>query len=691
VLVWKDVLQKVSAPISKDRTLQEAILAMEEQKGELLFVSSENDEIIGYVDKDSLLKQLQSQQSLQGKIAYRADMVKVPEEGAISFYHNISVVLGVNESGAITGYTTARDTKNLLNVYKLQQVNRIFDSSGIGIITTDSDFEITFMNETAEQILGLPKHVLLYRNYKTLITVERDLDEVLTGKQMVMVECSINFKRTSGNISPLYENDKIIGIVHLFSNREKLGDAVNELEFLRNFNDDLKAVYSSTNKQITVVNRAGTIIRVAGTFLQGFWEQESAEKLIGKNVYELEKEGAFSPNITDLCLAQKKRLSLIQEAKNGKKVWSVATPVFHGDKIEKIVILSEDITSIHELRAELEMAKKQSEEYKQELDQLLTQKHDGQRKLIFRSQVMERLVDECRHIAKVDSTVLLSGESGVGKEVFAKAIHEYSHRHNEPFIRVNCGAIPETLMESELFGYEKGAFTGADQRGKPGLFELAHKGSIFLDEVTELPYNMQVKLLRVLQEREMMRVGGTRTISIDVRVIAATNQNIHELVRKNLFREDLYYRLNVIPIDIPPLRQRTLDIIPLSVHFLQVYNQMYKLDKVLTKEALHVLEGYHWPGNVRELQNMIERLVVTAREEHISARDVLSNLYESKPRDQEKKPIVREIIPLKEAVEEVETQLISLALQKYGTAAKVAQILGVSPATLSRRMQKLLS
>lgn len=231
------------------------------------------------------------------------------------------------------------------------------------------------------------------------------------------------------------------------------------------------------------------------------------------------------------------------------------------------MILSEDITSIHELRAELEMAKKQSEEYKQELDQLLTQKHDGQRKLIFRSQVMERLVDECRHIAKVDSTVLLSGESGVGKEVFAKAIHEYSHRHNEPFIRVNCGAIPETLMESELFGYEKGAFTGADQRGKPGLFELAHKGSIFLDEVTELPYNMQVKLLCVLQEREMMRVGGTRTISIDVRVIAATNQNIHELVRKNLFREDLYYRLNVIPIDIPPLRKRTLDIIPLSVHF----------------------------------------------------------------------------------------------------------------------------
>lgn len=690
MLVWRDVLQTVSVPIPKDSTLLQVLVEMDEQKTDLLFVHDERQEVIGYVDKDSLLEQLKLQGHLDHQIEYRVDIVKVPERGEISFYHNISVVLGVSEKGEITGYTTTQRAKNRLDHHKLQQFNHIFDSSGIGIITTDSHFEITFMNETAEQILGLPKHVLLYRNYKTLITLEKDLEEVLTGKQMVMVESSINFKRTSGNISPLYENDKIIGIVHIFSHREKLGDAVNELEFLRNFSEDLKAVYSSASEQITVVDRSGVIIRVAGHFLQGFWQVERAEQLIGQNLYQMEREGVFTPNIADLCLTQKKRVSHIQEAKSGRKIWSVATPVFHGDKIEKVVILSEDITSIHQLRAELELAQKQSEEYKKELDQLLTQNQDGPRKLIFRSHVMERLVDECRHIAKVDSTVLLTGESGVGKEVFAQAIHAYSLRKNEPFIRVNCGAIPETLMESELFGYEKGAFTGADQKGKPGLFELAHKGSIFLDEVTELPYNMQVKLLRVLQEREIMRVGGTRTLSVDVRVIAATNQNIHELVRKNLFREDLYYRLNVIPLEIPPLRHRTLDIIPLAIHFLHVYNQMYKLDKTFTKEAFHVLESYHWPGNVRELQNMVERLVVTARGDQIGARDVLGNLYDRKPQEMDKKPIIREIVPLREAIEEVEAQLIQMALQKYGTAARAAQVLGVSPATLSRRMQKLL-
>jgi len=290
----------------------------------------------------------------------------------------------------------------------------------------------------------------------------------------------------------------------------------------------------------------------------------------------------------------------------------------------------------------------------------------------------------------VDSTVLLVGESGVGKEVFAQAIHEFSQRKNEPFIRVNCGALPESLIESELFGYEKGAFTGADQKGKPGMFEMAHKGSIFLDEITELPYNMQVKLLRVLQEKEIMRVGGTRTIPVDVRIIVATNQNMKELVKNQKFREDLYYRLYVVPIDIPPLRKRIADIIPLAIHFLKEFNRMYGLEKSINRDALHMLEGYSWPGNVRELQNVIERLVVKTRADSIGTQDVIPNLFKEEPIVRENKAVVLDIMPLKEAAEEVENQLISLALKKYGTAARVAKILGVSPATVSRRMQRRL-
>ncbi|MGE5701866.1 MAG: sigma 54-interacting transcriptional regulator [Clostridia bacterium] len=644
--------------------------------------------MVGYIDRASLQKQLYASDNLSEQIECRKDIVKVPADSPISFFHNITVVLGMDQAGDIVGYTSTSEAKNMLSRYKLEQLNQIFNSSGIGMITTNSHFEIIYMNETAEQILDMPKNVLQYRNYKTLLTIDKDLEEVLSGKQLLSVESSINFKRISGNFSPLHEHGKIIGIVHIFSPRERLGEAVNELEFVRKLSDDLQAIYSSENEQIIVVNHSGKIVRIAGTFLREFWEVPTPDQLIDKDIFQLEKAGIFYPNIADLCMTQKKKLSMIQESKNGRMIWSVATPVFHGDKIEKVVILSRDITGIHVSRSDLTGTRKSRGHEHDNEEVLIKQQHH--KKLIYRSSIMGRLVDELKHIAKVDSTVLLVGESGVGKEVFAQALHDFSPRKNEPLIRVNCGAIPKNLLESELFGYEKGAFTGADQKGKLGMFELAHRGSIFLDEVTELPYNMQVKLLRVLQEREVMRVGGTQTIPVDVRVIVATNQNLKEMVKRQKFREDLYYRLHVIPIEIPPLRKRTADIVPLVIHFLKQFNQQYKLEKSLTREALTVLEGYSWPGNVRELQNMVERLAVTTRNDTICAQDVLPNLFEEDSLKSENKTMVFDIMPLKDAVEEVENQLISLALKKYGTASKVAKILGVSKATLSRRMQKLL-
>lgn len=689
MLVWKDILQPVSFLLPKESAVREALARLDASKAELLLVHEEQQGVVGYVDRQSLLRQIHASGSMLGQIEYNKDMLKVPANSPITFYHNISVVLGIDPEGGIAGYIGTQEAKNQLSRYKLEQLNHIFNSSGIGMITTDSSFEITFMNETAEQILGLPKSVLQYRNYKTLLTLDKDLEEVLSGKQLLSVESSINYKRISGDFSPLYENGKMVGIVHIFSPRERLGEAVNELEFVRNLSDDLQAIYSQENEQILVVNPDGKIIRIAGTFLREFWGVDQPEQLIDNDVYQLEKAGTFYPNIADLCIAQRKKLSMIQESQNGRMVWSVATPVFHGERIEKVVILSRDVTGIHILWPELEIAPRKPKEHESELEDTLS-KPDHHRKLIYRSREMERLVEELKHIAKVDSTVLLLGESGVGKEVFAQAIHDFSQRKREPFIRVNCGAIPENLVESELFGYEKGAFTGADQKGKPGMFELAHKGSIFLDEVTELPYSTQVKLLRVLQEREIMRVGGTRSLRVDVRVIVATNQNIRELVRQGKFREDLYYRLHVIPIEIPPLRKRPDDIIPLAIHFCKYFNNMYGMEKVITREALHALEGYAWPGNVRELQNMVERLIATVRGDSIGAQDVLGNLYREESVTRERRTVVLDIMPLKEAVEEVESQLISLALKKYGTASKVAKILGVSPATVSRRMQKRL-
>lgn len=243
-------------------------------------------------------------------------------------------------------------------------------------------------------------------------------------------------------------------------------------------------------------------------------------------------------------------------------------------------------------------------------------------------------------------------------------------------------------MESEFFGYESGAFTGADRKGKPGLFELAHTGTIFLDEVGELPANIQVKLLRVLQEREIRRIGGTHTIPIDVRIVAATNKDLRHMVHQKTFREDLYYRLNVIPITIPALRQRQVDIVPLSLHFLDVYNKKYSKEKQLSREAVEVLENYDWPGNIRELQNVIERLVVITRDNFIEGQDVLSALYGEVSEESTGRVAVHEIMPLKDALEQVETNLLSLALQKYRTAAEAAQVLGISESTISRKIKR---
>ncbi|WP_240689310.1 sigma 54-interacting transcriptional regulator [Ammoniphilus sp. YIM 78166] len=685
MIVWSEILESIPPSVDVACTIAEALALFQTIPHKLAMVQQEK-RIVGYIDVSSILEQLRSSLDIQQVIRYDQDMLMVPEQSPVEFYHNISVVLGVNEKGEITGFIRMEEARSKLNETKLEQMNRILNGAGIGIVTTDSHFHISFVNEMGEKILGVDRSFLMNRNYKILLETNRDLGEVLKGKQLFNVASSFNFKQIIGNCSPFVVQGQISGMVHIFGQREQWEEGVSELEFVRHLSEDLQAIYSSSREQILVVDGTGKIIRIAGTFLKEYWMTEDPQDLIGRDVKELEKEGRFGPNVVELCKRKQGKVSSIQETVEGRKVWSVANPVFHGDKLEKVVIISHDMTEMDRLRQKLEIAQQQSESYKHELEDLM--ERTGQRKtLLYRSQIMEDTVDEMRRIASVDSTVMLFGESGVGKEVFAHAIHESSKRKDQPFIRVNCGAIPENLIESELFGYEKGAFTGADLKGKPGFFELAHKGTLFLDEITELPLNMQVKLLRVLQEREIVRVGGIRTIPIDVRIISATNRDIRERVEEGQFREDLYYRLNVIPISIPPLRDRPGDIASLAMHFLQKFNHTYEKEKSLSREALEILENYHWPGNVRELQNVMERIIVTTRHDYIEGHDILPILYADRS-SKKIKPMVFDLMPMKDAIAELESQLIQLALRKHGSAAKASQILGISPATISRRMNK---
>lgn len=304
---------------------------------------------------------------------------------------------------------------------------------------------------------------------------------------------------------------------------------------------------------------------------------------------------------------------------------------------------------------------------------------------ISRSSKMKEVLEIVRKISYVDSIVLLLGKSGTGKSMIAKMIHKYSSRSDKNFLSVNCGAIPEPLMEAELFGYTHGSFTGGQKGGKKGIFEMANEGTLFLDEVGEIPLNLQVKLLEVLQENCIRPVGGTKQIPVDVRIIAATNQNLRELVEKKKFREDLYYRLNVVPIEIPPLCERKEDIEYLSRLFLEKLISKYAMFKRINFEVLEVFREYEWPGNVRELENIIERLFITTEQNEIQLQHLPAYFCHAKDKNRINSGEIP-IMPLKEAKRMVEKQLITKAYDLYKSTYKVAELLQTNQSTIARKI-----
>jgi two-component system response regulator HydG len=316
-------------------------------------------------------------------------------------------------------------------------------------------------------------------------------------------------------------------------------------------------------------------------------------------------------------------------------------------------------------------------------------KHFDRRNIIGQSPAMVNLLETVAQVAPSEATVLITGESGTGKELIAGAIHYNSSRKDGPFVKINCAAITETLLESELFGHEKGAFTGADRR-KEGRFYQAHRGSLFLDEVSEMSLTMQVKLLRVLQEREFIRVGGEKTIQVDVRVMAATNKNLSDLIREGNFREDLYYRLNVVEMGIPPLRKRREDVPLLAQHFLEIFAAKNRKDiKGFTPQALDHLIRYQWPGNVRELMNAVERAVVLSRSDYLSKED-FPIIGGSETRNDEAAPDSEKInINIDGPLEEVEKATILKTLKAAaGNKSEAARRLGITRKTLHKKLKR---
>ena len=409
------------------------------------------------------------------------------------------------------------------------------------------------------------------------------------------------------------------------------------------------------------------------------------ENMINRNMYELEKEGYISKSATLMVIKNKKSNTIEQEFSTGKKVLVSSNPIFDNKgNLSMVVTNVRDITELYELQDQLAKNMRLTEKYHSEIEAMRLQ-YLNLSDIIARDKIMINLLELAKRVANVDTTVLILGETGVGKEEIAKFIYENSMRKDKNFIKINCGAIPQNLIESELFGYVKGAFTGANKEGKMGLFEVADGGTVFLDEIGELPLDIQVKLLCVLQEGEVERVGSVKPIKIDVRVLAATNRSLEDMTKEKSFREDLYYRLNVVPLTVPPLRERREDIVPLVQHFLAELNNKYNFEKTFTIEAVNTLYNYSWPGNVRELKNIVERVIVMSSSDEIFESD----LSIKNPSSFIEKNIGCEgICNLKETVEKVEAKLISKAFDNAGNVRDAAKLLGIDASTFVRKRKR---
>jgi PAS domain S-box-containing protein len=443
--------------------------------------------------------------------------------------------------------------------------------------------------------------------------------------------------------------------------------------------DDFQEIFRHSFDGILVTDGAGTTLTVNEGCERVY--DLKAEQMIGRNVLEFERQGLIRPVIARRVIAERKRISAIQQSYTGKTIMVTGIPLFdEAGVVRKVIINCRDTTELLKMQEELAQAQESLRRMESEVNELRQAqlRLDG---VVLKSPSIQELARLALRVAKVDATVLITGESGAGKEVLARLIHKESARCAGPFIKVNCGAIPRELLESELFGYEGGAFTGANKHGKIGIVETASGGTLFLDEVGELPLDLQVKLLQVLQDRVLSRVGGTRSIPIDVRVLAATNRDLAAMVEQKLFRNDLYYRLNVIPIAVPPLRARREDVIPLMHHYLEEFNQRYALEKKFSEKALKVLLEYDWPGNVRELRNIVERLLVTTPADLIDVDDLPG--YIRRPQEAPE----GEGMDLKSRVAQFEAALVREAVERYGSTRAAAEQLKVSQSSVVRKLR----
>ncbi|MEW8969196.1 MAG: sigma-54-dependent Fis family transcriptional regulator, partial [Mesobacillus sp.] len=558
----------------------------------------------------------------------------------------------------------------------------IFNSSGDGMVVINTEGIVTLFNKSAEKIIGTTREQAEGKHVSEIIPASKlprvlNTRKVESNRELVLPNGS---KIITTRIPIIDENDQLIGAFSVFKDITEVVNLAEEITNLKEIQTMLQAIINSSDEAISVVDEdgRGILINPAYTRITGLKEEE----VIGQPATADISEGE-SMHMKVLKTRRPVRGTAMRVGPNKKEVVVNVAPIIVDGKLKGSVGVIHDMSEIQNLNRELTRAR--------QIIRTLEAKYSFE-DIIGQSEEMTIPIEQAKLGAKTPATVLLRGESGTGKELFAHAIHNASDRKFNKFIRVNCAAISESLLESELFGYEEGAFSGAKRGGKRGFFEEANNGSIFLDEIGELPANTQAKLLRVLQEREIVRVGGTKPVQINVRVIAATNMNLEKAIANGSFREDLYYRLNRMPIHIPPLRRRKEDIPLLCERLIQKINQDYGRNvEGVSDEAIKRLMAYDWPGNVRELENVLGRAIIfLSYSETIIRIEHLPDLPNSQVKD--KDDHIGESGPadtLAVQLEKYEAKVIKSTLNAVnGNKTAAARALGVSVRNLYYKLEK---
>lgn len=564
----------------------------------------------------------------------------------------------------------------------------IFQFTSNGVIVTDADGVITHINRLSEKYLNINvrKHV-----GKPILNILPLTGSVIhqclaSGRSILGHQVSGKKANIVLNATPILRRQKIIGAVCTFQELHIFEASARNLESYRKLNRQLEAIFNASSDGIWVCDGQGVVIAVnrASEVLNGI----KAKDVIGRSVDNLLDSKMFDQSVTRQVLDCGCRQTVMQHiGKTGKSLLSTGTPVRdEKGEIFLVVINERDMTELSALRRQIDQTIERTEKYKEKLADLFMLELE-RNEVIAESGKMRQILQMALKLSRIDaSNILILGESGTGKGLLAKLIHKNSTRHKNPFVEINCAALPENLLEAELFGYEKGAFTGASDKGKIGLVELAQGGTLFLDEIGDMPISLQAKLLKYLDDRIVRRIGGTQPLKVECSAIAATNQDLSALVKQKKFREDLYYRLNSFILQIPPLRERPEDIPGLVWFYLNKYNLKYKCQKSIHSGVIHLLERYTFPGNIRELKNIVENAVVMSDDNRID-KFIQTGLkgIESMP-DTGMPQDPRASLRLADKLREVERELLLQAKGRCRTTREMAAALGISQPSVVRKL-----